>query len=69
MHTICMSGTHECQKRAVDSLDPEFQMVVSHMWILGIEPGVSGRAADALPAQLSPAWFIIFEMVAVEGGE
>ena len=38
MHTRCMSGTHENQKRALDSLGLELQMVVSLRVDIGIEP-------------------------------
>jgi hypothetical protein len=33
------------QKRALDPLDLELQTVVSHRWVLGIEPWSSARAA------------------------
>jgi hypothetical protein len=47
MHHMCVEA-HRDQKMALDSLELESQMVVSHlMWVLWIEPGSSARAANA----------------------
>lgn len=44
-----VAGAHRVQKRAPNSLEQEFQIVVSHlMWELGMEPGSSPRATQAL---------------------
>jgi hypothetical protein len=57
MHTRCMSGTHENQKRALDSLGLKLQMGVSLRVDIGIEPWASGRAASMCNAWVnSPAW-------------
>jgi hypothetical protein len=56
--TTCVSGTHRGQQRLLDPPPPEMelQIVVSTMWLLGIEPRSSGRAASALSHQAtSPA--------------
>jgi hypothetical protein len=43
-----MPSTSGSQKRASDPLDVEFQRVVSHHWVLGIEPRSSARVSSAL---------------------
>lgn len=44
--TLCVSHTNRCQKRTVNTLELELQMIVrSHM---GAEPGSSTRAMSAL---------------------
>lgn len=41
-------GAHGGQKRVLDPLKLELQMILSHLWVLGIEPGSCGRAASDL---------------------
>jgi hypothetical protein len=42
---MCVLGTPEDQKRALDPLELELRIVVNIMWVLGIRLGSSGRAA------------------------
>lgn len=54
--TMCMSGAHGGQKRTVDSLELELQMVGNHHRAAGnriIESESSGKAASVLTAELS----------------
>lgn len=39
-----MPGVHASQKITLGLLELELQMVVSHMWVLGTEPGPSVKA-------------------------
>lgn len=48
VHAWCLRD----QKRELDPLEPELQTVVSHMWVLGIEPprrSLSFRAGFPAP--------------------
>ena len=45
---LCVPDVHRDQKRALDSLELELQMVVTTMWVLGTEPRSSTRAVSAL---------------------
>lgn len=47
MHT-CMSCAHRGHKRAPDLLGLELTKGSNSRWVLGIEPGFSGREANAL---------------------
>lgn len=42
-----MPGALRGQKMAVDAMEPELQTVIAVMWVLGLEPGFSRRAAHA----------------------
>lgn len=42
----CMPGTYGRPEQGVGF--PTTRMVVSHMWVMGNEPGVSSKAASAL---------------------
>jgi hypothetical protein len=52
--SACMSGYHmhtECLRRpeeGVSTLELEIQVIVVTMWVLGTDPGSSGRAISAL---------------------
>lgn len=49
VHTCAyLAPACEGQTRALDLLGLQLQVVVSHIWVLGIEPLYSGRAANAL---------------------
>ena len=50
--TMCVH-VHRGQKRAVSLLELELQMVLSRMWVLGIESRSSERATNALSLWLS----------------
>ena len=53
MHAVCV-GAHGDQKRVLDPLELEFQVVVSClMWVLGTKPRSSARAANTLTAEPS----------------
>ena len=45
---LCMYSALGSQKRVLDPLGLELQMVVSTLWELGIEPGTSERAVSAV---------------------
>lgn len=51
-HLVCVYHMHaggcKSQKRTLDPLELELQEVVSHpMWVLGIQPGSTIRAANS----------------------
>lgn len=48
MCPICVPGAHGGQKRVLDSLELELQMVVSCHRVLGTEPRSPGRAMSTL---------------------
>ena len=50
------AGVHGAQQRASDTLELELQV-----WVLGMPPGTTGRAAPALTALLVP--YLFFEAV------
>lgn len=59
MYTKCVPDACGGQKRVLDSLELELEMIVSHQWELGT-PGSSARAARALKSHLSSlefGWF------------
>jgi hypothetical protein len=41
-----MPDAHGIQKREIDLLELELQVVMNLLWLLGIEPGPSGKAAN-----------------------
>lgn len=47
LDTIYMAGPCGYQKRVLDPLGQELPVVVA-MWVLGIEPGFSGKAVSVL---------------------
>ena len=52
------------QKKALDPLEPELEMVVNHRWMLGTEPRSSARVASAFNHQaISPALKISFYLI------
>lgn len=53
MCTAYVTSACRSQKRALDSLDLESWVVVSHMWMLGIKPRPSAKAAAALNCRTS----------------
>lgn len=48
VRTSHMCRTHGGQNGAVDPLGLELQRAVSHLWVLGTEPGPSSTVARAL---------------------
>lgn len=48
VYAPCMLGAQVVQKRASNPPELELQMVVNHMWVLGIKPGSSTRGTSAL---------------------
>lgn len=52
MCVICMASIQRGKKSVSDLLKPEFQAVVSHPCVLGIEPGISGNAVSSAEASL-----------------
>jgi hypothetical protein len=54
------------QKGTSDPLELELKIVISHMWVLGIEPGSSGRKASVLNLQaMSPDWTFLRETLSM----
>jgi hypothetical protein len=43
-HTPCTRSAYRGQKRASNPLELEIQRLMSHLWVLEIEPRSSGRA-------------------------
>lgn len=56
-------STYRTQKRMLDTLQLEVEVVVSYlMWLLGIEPRSSARAANALNCFSAALYFIDSEL-------
>lgn len=61
--TIYMPGSHGVQKRVSDPLELELWMVMSTLWMVGIEHGFSARATHVFNhwASLQPQDTVFFE--------
>ena len=51
MTRLCLSATQCSQERALDPLELELEVVVSHHVLLGTEPGSFVKAASALSSR------------------
>lgn len=62
-----MPSTQGVQKKALDPLELQLQMVISYLWFLGIEPRSSGIIVSALlPAETTPrlcVFKVFFELL------
>lgn len=44
----CIPGAYRRPEKGVGFLELELRMVLSHMWVMGTEPGPSSEATSAL---------------------